>query len=193
MTIDEFIAALIKRFPRAADEITAWSPDYRYALTGLSGPDLAESLRYTLNRWTKAWPPKPGEIAKRRVATAAGGKHPLMVSALELFGKPMGNSRDQSDLTDREFREWQHENGQLFLARLPLWQKMRPKLGDDEAARILKAGRDEDGIYRLYDQWRHGEPLDPKRPQPVDMRAAAVIEATGRAMRMPAPTTGDLP
>lgn len=193
MTIDEFIAALVKRFPRSADEITAWAPDYRYALSGLSGPDLAESLRYTLNRWTKAWPPKPGEIAKRRVSTATAGKHPLTVSSHELFGKPMGNGRDQPDLTDREFREWQHENGQLFLARLPLWQKMRGRIGDDEAARILKAGRDEDEIYRLYDQWRHGEPLDPKRRPAPDMRAAAIVNATGAAMRMPDAATGDSP
>lgn len=193
MTIDEFIAALVKRFPRSADEITAWAPDYRYALSGLSGPDLAESLRYTLNRWTKAWPPKPGEIAKRRISTATAGKHALTVSSHELFGRPMGNGRDQPDLTDREFREWQHENGQLFLARLPLWQKMRGRIGDDEAARILKAGHDEDEIYRLYDQWRHGEPLDPKRKAAPDMRAAAIVNATGAAMRMLDAATGDGP
>lgn len=190
MTIDEFIAALVKRFPRSADEITAWAPDYRYALSGLSGPDLAESLRYTLNRWTKAWPPKPGEIAKRHVVAATSGRHPLCVDSNELFGKSAGNGRDQPDLSDREFREWQHQNGQLFLARLPFWQRMRHGMGDHEAARLLKTGGDEDEIYRLYDQWRRGETFDPKRKPPADFRAAAVVEATGAAMRMPDANTG---
>lgn len=189
MTIDEFLAALVKRFPRNADEITAWTPDYRYALAGLTGEDMAESLRMTLSRWSKAWPPKPGEIMKRRVSASTSGKHPLNVQPMDLFGKPFGNGRDIPDLSDQEMRRWQYENGQLFMARLPFWNKMRQWMGDNEAAAVLKQGHDEDEIYRLFDQWRRGEPFDRARRPAVDhdavRMAAREIAEVAEQLRMP--------
>ena len=185
MTIDEFMAALLKRFPRNADEIAAWAPDYRYVLAGMSGEDIAESLKVTLARWQKAWPPKPAEIMKRRVSTATGKRHPLNVQPMDLFGKPFGNGRDIPDLSDAEMREWQWQNGELFLARLPYWNKMRRWMGDDEAAAVLKLARSENEVYRIYDQWRHGEPLDPKRLPPVNPAVHDVVKALAEERRMP--------
>lgn len=186
MTIDEFIAALIRRFPKSADEITAWVPDYRYALAGMSGEDLAESLRGTLARWSKSWPPKPGEIMKRRAeSTERAARHPLNVQPMDLFGRPFGNGRDIPDLTDEQFRMWQFQNGQLFMARLPFWNRMRGWMGDYEAAAVLKQARNEDEVYRLYAQWRNGEAFDVNRQPKASAAVPVIVEAVADARRIP--------
>ena len=76
------------------------------------------------------------------------------------------------------------------MARLPLWNKMRQWMGDNEAAAVLKQGHDEDEIYRLYDQWRNGDPFGPKRQPGFDsVKVAAAMEIVrnlGESLRMSA-------
>lgn len=60
MNIDEFCAALARKFPHNADAVLAWKPDYRTVL----GPDvdLAASLQATLAKWPYNTPPKPAQF-----------------------------------------------------------------------------------------------------------------------------------
>lgn len=168
MNIDEFCIALARRFPKHAEEIAAWKPDYR---TALSAPDLdiAESLRATLARWTKSYPPKPGEIDRRR-ARSGDGRHPLYVHP----------PCDPDAMTEIQAKTWQYENGPLFLTRLGYWKSMRVSMGEVEAADVLKLGRDGDEIYRLFDQWRHGESFDPQR---IPEKNFAIVETAMKEIR----------
>ena len=86
-----------------------------------------------------------------------------------LFGKPFGNGMDVPDLSDEEMREWQYQNGEMFLARLPLWKRVAPRIGEQEAADILTAARTPHQLAEQFDAWRRGEPL----PFPVAKRALA--------------------
>jgi len=154
MNTAEFVGGLARRFPRHAEQILAWEPEYRYVLVGLSSEQLEATLRATLVRWTHAVPPKPAEIALQPAnRETTGTRHALY---------------DASDPC----------NGQLFLTRLGWWRRMRVWMGDDEAAAVLKQAQNEDGVYRLYDQWKHGEPFDPKREPPRDdvLQAQAMVE-----------------
>ena len=83
-------------------------------------------------------------------------RHPLHVSSYEICGKPLGNGRDVPDLDEREWKRWLHENGELFLARLPFWKKMRDAIGDEPAAEMLKRGRNETEIWLIFREWRDG-------------------------------------
>lgn len=73
-------------------------------------------------------------------------RHPLAVDPPHPF-----------PISDENFREWQRQNGELFLARLPYWKRMAPKIGEVQAAEMLKAGNSEKEIYRIYDEWRRAD------------------------------------
>ena len=61
MNIDEFCAALARKFPHNADAVMAWKADYA-AVVGRPGVDVAASLKATMTRWPYNSPPKPAQI-----------------------------------------------------------------------------------------------------------------------------------
>lgn len=74
--------------------------------------------------------------------------HALTLTSRDLTGKPMGNGRDVPDLSDEEFREWLHQNGELFLARLTAWNHMgRTARAADE----LRSARTYAGIMAVLE------------------------------------------
>lgn len=187
MNITEMTDALIVRFPAHAAAIRAWKPDYAGRLGKLSPADLRESFKTTMATWTNGWPPKPAEFKVRHSRhMPLRAKHPLNVSSEDLFGKPMGNGIEIPDLSDEEFKEWKRQNGELFLMRLATLGTFRRKWPqhEEEFAKVLKTCENEDECYRVLDQWRHGESLDPKRAPEFDPeKVTAVVAELGRSLR----------
>jgi hypothetical protein len=75
--------------------------------------------------------------------------HALTLTSWDLFGKAMGNGRNIPDLTDDEFREWQHQNGELFLTRLGAWKRMGSTYA---AAQDLRAARTYGAIMAVLEE-----------------------------------------
>lgn len=70
MTVTDLISDLIRRFPKHAREIAAWTGSYDRRLAGLDGADLARCYEHTLDSWPHGWPPKPGDFAIPGAAAA---------------------------------------------------------------------------------------------------------------------------
>lgn len=178
--IGEFVTELAGKFPRYSGEVAAWTAQYQSRLAGLKPADLTATFEATLLRWTKVIPPKPGELFVIRASSGPGGKHPLNVSPPAAFDA----------MTDEQFRWWQHQNGELFLSRLGYWKRMRIWMDEHEAAEALKRCRNEDECYRVFDQWRHNEPLDPMREptKNADIATAGAAECRANLAALAAKT-----
>ena len=139
-TARDVVARLARMFPRAKDEIREWADAYQRVLGHLSPADLAATFHRVVDGWDKPGHPRPSAFTEK-LTRGSTQRHPLY---------------DERDPT----------NSKLFLARLGWWHRMRPYMGDEEAAAALLLARDEDEAYRVFDQWRHGEQLDPQRAIP---------------------------
>lgn len=139
-TARDVVLRLAKLFPRAKDEILEWADAYQRVLGHLSPADLAATFHRVVDGWDKPGHPRPSAFTEK-LTRGSTQRHPLY------------DSRDPT-------------NSKLFLARLGWWHRMRPYMGDEDAAAALLLARDEDEAYRVFDQWRHGEQLDPHRAVP---------------------------
>ena len=149
----DVVLRLAKLFPRAKDEILEWADAYQRVLGHLSPADLAATFHRVVDGWDKPGHPRPSAFTAK-LTRGSTQRHPLF------------DARDPT-------------NSKLFLARLGWWHRMRPYMGDEDAAAALLQARDGDEAYRIYEQWRHGERLDPHRPLPRTdpaIRDAAMAE-----------------
>ena len=150
----DVVKRLAKLFPKHAAELTEWAESYVRVFADLSPADVAATFNRVLDGWTKSSPPRPAEFTSKHTRGGSTQRHPLY------------DARDPT-------------NSKLFLARLGWWHRMRPYMGDEEAAAALLQARDEDEAYRVYEQWKHGERLDPHRAIPRTdpaIRDAAMAE-----------------
>jgi hypothetical protein len=145
-SVSDLIAALIVRFPRHEAEIKAWSEDYRRRFMTLKPAELRATLDHVLAYWTRSTPPKPAEIAVKRDDEPTHGRTMLTLTAEDLFHRPMGNGTTIPDLPDDLFREWQYQNGPLFLARLEVWKR---RGASPELAQRLRDARTIEAIEAL--------------------------------------------
>ena len=152
-TVRDVVRRLTKLFPRASAEILEWADAYQRVLGHLSPADLAATFHRVVDAWDKPGHPRPSAFTAK-LTRGSTQRHPLF------------DARDPT-------------NAKLFTARLGWWHRMRPYMGDEDAAAALLQARDEDEAYRVYEQWKHGERLDPQRPLPRTdpaIRDAAMAE-----------------
>lgn len=64
MNIADLLADMIKKYPKQADVIEAWAPQYRQRLERYEGPRLAEAYMILMTDWRVLWFPRPHEIAQ---------------------------------------------------------------------------------------------------------------------------------
>ena len=136
----DVVLRLAKLFPRAKDEILEWADAYQRVLGHLSPADLAATFHRVVDGWDKPGHPRPSAFTEK-LTRGSTQRHPLY------------DARDPC-------------NAKLFTARLGWWHRMRAYMGDEDAAAALLQARDEDEAYRIYDQWKHGEQLNPHRALP---------------------------
>ena len=63
MRVTQLVADLIAKYPRQADVITSWAPQYRTRLQHAEGMRLQEAFDVTMTGWAGMVFPKPAEIA----------------------------------------------------------------------------------------------------------------------------------
>lgn len=72
-------------------------------------------------------------------------RHPLFVAPRIPYAQ----------MSTREWHWWVYQNGEMFLARLPWWQRLAPLLGPGPAAEVLKRAQRPD---QCYDAWVSRDP-----------------------------------
>lgn len=63
VTVDEFLAQLHTKFPRAKDWLIAWADSFRRVLAVREGEDLRTAYERTLDAWNEPGCPKPAHFA----------------------------------------------------------------------------------------------------------------------------------
>lgn len=104
-------------------------------------------------------------------------RHPLFVEPRVPF----------TQMSDREWRWWVHQNGELFLARLPWWKRLEPLMGGHPAAAMLKRAHTDEEIWDAY---RSRDPDWYPRPTPAKPAAAAEPPAVLPSSVAPAAQAG---
>lgn len=173
VTVDEFLAQMHTKFPRAKDWLIAWADSFRRVLAGREGEDLRAAYERTLDAWNEPGCPKPAHFAANLPpkATAAPGttKQPFEAA----------DDRRRARARDLE-RGWTHELRAWFeTAKAEGWEGHLRLHVRNLAAWCAQADGDVAGAIAAFNAKDYrGRNTPPRAPDDlVDERDAAIFRA----------------